>query len=63
MKTILLTIFYSLNSTYALSDEVKCSGYNAPSTPSSVENLVNDCALQKNLASDPLVQEEHRKKV
>ena len=63
MKVILLTIFYSINLSLVSADEVKCSGYTTPSTPSSLEKLVNDCAIQKELASDPLVQEKHRKNV
>lgn len=63
MKTTLFLILLSNILNYAIADEIKCSGFSAPSTPSSLENLVNDCAIQKNLASDPLVQDTHRKNI
>lgn len=62
MKTLFLILLSNIFN-YAIADEIKCSGYNTPSTPSSLENLVNDCAIQKNLASDPLVQDAHRKNI
>lgn len=63
MKVALVTFLYILNSSILQADEIKCSGFNAPSTPSSLENFVNDCGIQKNLANNPEVKEDHRKKV
>lgn len=43
--------------------EATCIGAHGFNSPSSIEKLASDCALQKNLAQDELVQNEHRKNV
>lgn len=59
----LLIIFSVAFASTSNADEVKCIGYSGFNTPSSIEKLAGDCALQKNLAQDKTVQDEHRKKV
>lgn len=63
MKKIITTASILFFSQAVLSDEINCIGYSGFNKPSSIEKLAGDCALQKNLASDESVQNEHRKKV
>lgn len=59
----LLIIFSIAFTSASWADEVKCIGYSGFNAPSSIEKLAGDCALQKNLAQDKAVQDEHRKKI
>ena len=63
MKKIITTASILFFSQALLADEVNCIGYSGFNKPSSIEKLAGDCALQKNLASDEAVQNEHRKNV
>lgn len=56
-------LILSIVASTASADEVKCIGYSGFNRPSSIEKLAGDCALQKNLAQDKTVQDEHRKNV
>lgn len=55
--------FSLLISSQINADEVKCTTYAVTNKPSAIEVLATDCALQKNLANDEIVQKEHRKNV
>lgn len=63
MKNIFTITFLIVFYRTAMSDEINCKGYSGSNKPSSLEKLVSDCALQKQLASDQAVQNEHRKNV
>lgn len=63
MKSVITIAIILFFSQALLADEINCIGYSGFNKPSSIEKLAGDCALQKNLASDEAVQNEHRKNI
>lgn len=62
-KLILTSIFSFLLISALKADEIKCIGYSGFNPTNSIVELAGDCELQKNLAQDKLIQDEHRKNI